>query len=62
MSGYVDYDLESGKCAYEAYRQTSAERSPKEPEWKDLPIRLKEAWQAAAEAAIKREAERATQF
>jgi len=51
MSGYVDYDHESGKCAYEAYRRTNEYGSHTDrrlPEWDNLPANIKEGWIAAA--------------
>lgn len=65
MSSYVDYDLESGKCAYEAYHEADDHEwltSEHLPKWDELPKKVQDAWIAAAQAVLKRESDRAAQF
>jgi hypothetical protein len=61
----VDYELESGRCAYEAYRHALQARSGAQdqlPEWDDLPTGDRENWIAVATALREHERERASQL
>ena len=65
MSGQVDYDRESGKCAYEAYqRATQAESANGNavPDWEHLPSSVQETWITVASAVRQHDHERITQF
>jgi hypothetical protein len=63
MSGTVDYDTESGKCAYDVYSKAVAkEGEAKAPPWDKLSPQLQIAWIAAARAVAERENRRKTQF
>jgi hypothetical protein len=60
MSGTVDYDRESGKCAYDAYSSVAAKKGEKVLPWDKLSRELQVAWIAAAKAVRERESRRET--
>ena len=65
MSGQVDYDRESGRCAYEAYHRALRSQSRPEdvqPDWEGLPKDIQEHWIAVARAVRQHQQERVTQF
>jgi hypothetical protein len=62
MSGSVDYDRESGKCAYDTYSRSAATTGQQAPPWEELPPAIQAAWIAAAKAVRERESRRETQF
>lgn len=62
MSGSVDYERESGKCAYDAYSKVTGKAYEQTPSWDELPPELQAAWIAAAKAVRERETRRKTQF
>ena len=62
MSGTVDYDRESGKCAFEAYVDVAKNTGERLPEWDELAPEIQKAWIEAARAVRSREKERETQF
>ena len=65
MSGYVDYDRATAKCAYEAFRRASEEHKPDvdaRDDWDQLAPEQQNAWIAAVIAVRERESERATKF
>lgn len=65
MSGQVDYDRESGRCAYETYQQALQAGTPSAeelPGWEDLPSSVQDTWIAVASAVRRHDHERVTQF
>lgn len=62
MSGSVDYDRESGKCAYDVYSKAAARAGEKALSWDKLSPEIQVAWIAAAKAVSEREHRRKTQF
>ena len=65
MSGQVDYDRESVKCGYDAYRracETHPALNQRLPEWDDLAPEMQAAWIVVSQAIRQKETERTTQY
>jgi hypothetical protein len=62
MSGTVDYDRESGRCAFEAYHEAAAKAGEPVLKWDELTPEIQAAWVDVVRAVRNREKERETQF